>query len=76
MNKRFAKLVGIAIVVGLSLLYVIITCVDRANAGFDYPLTRGGYGTFYHEETSVFCATRPEAISCVYVPRDTVRRGE
>lgn len=29
--------------------------------------------TFYDEATSVFCATRIKAVSCVYVPRDTVR---
>ena len=29
--------------------------------------------TFYDEPHSVFCATRLEAMSCVYVPRDTVR---
>ncbi len=76
MNKRFAKSVGIAIVISLSLLYVMVTCVDKANSGVIENLDRGTRGTFYDETYSVFCASRVNAVSCVYVPRDTVRRGE
>ncbi len=76
-TKTYARTVGYAIGLGLLLLVGMTKCVDWANAGGDYhPLSRGSYGTFYDEATSVFCATRSSSVSCVYVPRDTVRRGE
>ena len=33
-----------------------------------------GVKTFYDQSASVFCATRQKAVSCVYVPRDTVKQ--
>ena len=69
--KRYALTVGTAIVIGLLLLYGMTKCVDAANAGGEGE--PHSISTWYDESTSVFCATRAKAVSCVYVPRDTVR---
>jgi hypothetical protein len=55
------------------LLFGVSRCVDIANAGELVQHSRS-FETYYDEGTSVFCATRANAVSCVYVPRDTVRR--
>ena len=74
-TRTYAYTVGIAIIIGVGLLLGMTTCVDRANAGFGSRagVERHVIETFYDEGTSVFCAARYDGISCVYVPRDTVR---
>ena len=65
----------VTVLIAWLLCFSVSSCVDVANAA-------GGshWDTMYDKEHSVFCAVRLngwgdplDAISCVYVPRDTVR---
>ena len=74
--RGYVMAVGTAIIIGLVLLFSMTKCVDVANAA-----TSITWETMYDENHSVFCATHVDgwgkvidSVSCVYVPRDTVRK--
>lgn len=56
------------VVIGLGLEYV--TEAEAGRLGTDEVY---GVNSFYDEVTSVYCATRLKAISCVHVPRDSYK---
>ncbi len=63
------------VVISLGINYATASAHDRT--GFLERLTASSshraIESFYDHEHSVFCASRWSAISCVYVPRDTIK---
>jgi hypothetical protein len=63
----------------LASLAVAATVANQGIAGASTPsewAVSGGWGDIEHRyfnKYSVFCASRSKSMSCVYVPRDTVR---
>ena len=65
-------LITMAVVIAFCVAFLV--CVDVANSEQKRLVQHSRtFETYYDEGTSVFCATRLKAVSCVYVPRDTVR---
>jgi hypothetical protein len=75
MRRAFGFMCVLGMIAWL-LCFGVTRCVDVANAA----TPKRTWVTMYDEGHSVFCATRLDgwgealdAVSCVYVPRDTVR---
>ena len=71
---RYISTIALAVVIGGLWVAGIIGFASASATTKHYRSdgSWGNVGTFYDVEHSVFCASRVNAVSCVYVPRDTV----